>query len=139
RLLPARTTDPARTHLLLQALDDTCILHATGAGICLRLGVPADVEQPGQVLLPARQTLAILRETEAEVLLVESLPGRVRVLGEGAEFDLAAPEPQRLAPVEPFPAGACHRLPAGALGRALRRTLFAAGQQTSRYSLHGIL
>ena len=139
RLLPARTTDPARAHLLLQAGDAVCTLHAAGFDTGLRLGLPAEVEQPGQVLLPARQALAILREAEAEVLLLETAPGRVRVLGEGAEFDLAAPEPQRLAPVEPFPGGACHSLAAAELCRALRRTLFAAGQRTSRYALHGIL
>jgi DNA polymerase-3 subunit beta len=139
RLLPARTTDPARAHLLLQAGGDVCTLHAAGIEMGLRLGLPADVEQPGQVLLPARQALAILREADAEVLLLETAPGRVRVLGEGAEFDLASPEPQRLAPVEPFPGGACHAVAAADLCGALRRTLFAAGQRTSRYALYGIL
>src|SRR5215510_6144440 len=69
RVLPARTTDVSRAHVLVQAGGDTCTLHAAGAGIALRLGVPAEVEQPGQALLPARQTLAILREAEADVLL----------------------------------------------------------------------
>src|SRR5437763_5629201 len=128
RVLPARTTDVARAHLLMQAGGDTCILHAAGAGVALRLGVPADVEQPGQALLPARQALAILREAEADVLLLESAPGRVRVAGEEAEFDLASPDPTRVSPVEPFPGGACHRVAAADLGRALERTLFAIGQ-----------
>jgi DNA polymerase III subunit beta len=139
RVLPERATAPGSAHLLLQAAGAGCTLHATGSGVAVRLGLPADVEQPGQVLLPARQALAILREADAEVLRLETAPGRVRVLGEGAEFDLAAPEPERLAPVEPFPAGACHRLPADPLADALRRTLFAAGQRTDRYSLHGVL
>ena len=139
RLLPARTTDPARAHLLLQAGEGTCTLHAAGAEMGLRLGLPADVEQPGQALLPAKQALAILREADAEVLLLETAPGRVRVLGEGAEFDLAAPEPNRLAPVEPFPGGGCHALAAADLCRALRRTLFAVGQWSSRYALHTVL
>ncbi|HKB34813.1 MAG TPA: DNA polymerase III subunit beta [Gemmataceae bacterium] len=139
RVLPARTTDVSRAHVLVQAGGDTCTLHAAGAGIALRLGVPAEVEQPGQALLPARQALAILREAEADVLLLESAPGRVRVAGEDAEFDLASPDPGRLAPVEPFPGGACHRLAAEDLCRALKRTLFAAGQSTGRYCLHAIL
>ncbi len=139
RLLPARTADPARAHLLLQARGDTCVLHAAGAEVGLRLDLPADVEQPGDALLPARQVVAILREADAEVLRLESAPGRVCVLGEGAEFDLAAPEPSRLAPIEPFPGGACHRLPAAALVRGLRRTLFAAGGPTSRYALNAVL
>src|SRR5215831_7154275 len=139
RVLPARTTDVSRAHLLVQAGGDTCTLHAAGTGIALRLGVPAEVEQPGQALLPARQTLAILREAEADVLLLESTPGRVRVAGEEAEFDLASPNPTRLSPVEPFPDGACHRVAAADLGRALERTLFATGQSTNRYALHAVL
>src|SRR3954453_2913598 len=37
RVLPVRTTEVARTHLLVQAGGDTCTLHAAGAGIALRL------------------------------------------------------------------------------------------------------
>ena len=139
RVLPARTTDLSRVHVLVQAGGDTCTLHAAGAGLALRLGVPAEVEQPGQALLPARQALAILREAEADVLLLESAPGRVRVAGDEAEFDLASPDPSRLPLVEPFPGGACHRVAAADLGRALARTLFATGQSTNRYALHAVL
>jgi DNA polymerase-3 subunit beta len=139
RVLPARTTDVARAHLLVQASAATCTLHAAGAGIALRLEVPAEVEQPGQALLPARQTLAILREAEADVLLLESVPGRVRVAAEEAEYDLASPAPTPLLPVESFPGGACHHVAAAELGRALQRTLFATGQATNRYALHAVL
>src|SRR5262249_5541550 len=107
-----------------------------GGGLALGSGVPAEVEQPGRALRPAGQALATLRGAEAAVLLLESAPGRVRVAGEEAEYDLASPDPTRLPPVEPFPAGACHRVGASDLCRALKGTLFATGQPTSRYALH---
>src|SRR5438094_300250 len=91
RLLPCRTTDLARSHLLLRAAERSCTLQAEGAEAAVCLGLPAEVEEPGEVLLPARQALAILRRSDAEVLRLETIPGRLRLLGEGACFDLVIP------------------------------------------------
>ena len=140
KVLPPRPIDRARVHLLLQAQPGACTLQAAGSEAAVRLGLPAEVEEPGGKSLPARQALAILREADAEVLRLESTPGRLRLLGEGAVFDLAVPAPQSLAPVEPFPEGPCHQILSVLLTRALRRTLFAAwGTPTGRYALNGIL
>jgi DNA polymerase-3 subunit beta len=138
-VLPARSPDPARDHILLEACGATCTLHAVAADATLRLALPADAGQPGAALLPARQTLAILRRTDAEVLLVQSSVGRLRLVGEGATFDLATPDPGREAPSAPPRLGAGHPIPAVPLCRALRRTLFAVGRPTPRYALHAVL
>src|SRR5262249_56570348 len=74
RVLPARTTDVSRAHVLVQAGGDTCTLHAAGARLALRLGVPAEVEQPGQALLPARQAPAHPPRAAAGGLRPESAP-----------------------------------------------------------------
>ncbi len=97
RVLPARATDPGCAHLLLRAEGAGCTLQAAGSDAALCLRLPAGVEQPGAALLPARQVLTILRQTDAEVLL-QSSAGRVRLEGEGAEFDLATPDPGRIPP-----------------------------------------
>src|SRR4051812_45540230 len=125
RLLPARTTDSTRAHALLRAEDAGVQLHAAGPEAALRLDLAAEVERPGDVLLPVRQTLAILRPSDAGVRRLESPPGRLALLGEGARFALVAPEPARLSPVEPFPDDPCLRVETEPLARALRRTLFA--------------
>jgi DNA polymerase-3 subunit beta len=139
RLLPDRTCDPARAHLLLQAQNTRCTLHAAGAWAGLRLTLPADVERPGVTLLPARPALDILRQADADVLLLEASVGRLRLVGETALFDLPIPDPVRLPSVAPFPDGLCWLLPAGSLQQALQQTLFATGQPDSRYALHGVL
>src|SRR5947209_4859509 len=72
RVLPARTAAADSAHLLVQADGARCTLHAVGGGVALHLPLPAEVERPGQALLPARQTLAILRAADAEVLRLES-------------------------------------------------------------------
>src|SRR4051812_9533203 len=86
RLLPARTTDPTRAHALLRAEAAGLQLHAAGPEAALRLDLSAEVERTGDVLLPVRQALAILRQSDAEVLRLESAPGRLSLLGEGARF-----------------------------------------------------
>jgi DNA polymerase-3 subunit beta len=139
RGLPQRPAGSRLGRLLLQAQDDTCTLHAVGSDVGLRLDVPAVVEEPGEALVAARHALAIVREAAADELTLESSPGRVRARGEDAEFLLEVPPQGRPLALGPFPEGACHLIPADALRQAIRRTLFAVGQRTSRYGLHGVL
>jgi DNA polymerase-3 subunit beta len=139
RVLPERMVDPATGCLLVRAEDGTCTLRAAGPEAALLLRVPVVMEEPGEALLPAGETLAILREAAAEELALESAAGRVQVRGEGALFDLEAPRPSQLPAPGPFPQGTGHRLPPDLFCQAVRRTLFAVGEQTSRYSLQGVL
>jgi DNA polymerase-3 subunit beta len=139
RVLPDRVVDPARGCLLLQAEGGACTLRAVGPEAALLLRVAAIQEEPGEALLPAGQALAICREVAAEELSLEAAAGRVRVRAEGALFDLEAPRPSAPPAPGPFPEGACHRLQPDLFCRAARRTLFAVGEPTSRYSLQGVL
>jgi DNA polymerase-3 subunit beta len=139
RALPGRAADAALASLLLHARGDTCALHALGADVGLRLEVPCVVEEAGEALLPARSALAVVREAAEGELTLESAPGRLRARGQGAEFVLEAPAAARPALMVPFPGGACHLTPPDLLGRAVRRTLYAAGRCSARYSLHAVL
>jgi DNA polymerase-3 subunit beta len=145
RVFPERAVEPGASRLLLQAREDVCALYAVGSEVALRLEIPAVVAEAGEALLPARQALAVVRETAAEELTLESAHGRVRAQGEDAEFFLEAPDisraPVRLGPsagAGPASAGVCQQLPADLLALAARRTVFAAGRATSRYSLQAV-
>src|SRR4051812_49302760 len=83
-VFPERVIDPGFNRFLLQAQDDHCVVSAVGNDVALRLEIPAVVEQPGEVLLPSRHAVAIVRETAAEELTLESSPGQVRTQGEVA-------------------------------------------------------
>jgi DNA polymerase-3 subunit beta len=137
RGLPRRPVGPGR--LLLRAEGTACVLHAVGPEVGLRLEVPAAVDEPGDALLPTREALAVMSRAVADEVTLESAPGRVRALGEGAEFLLEEPGPGAPAALGPFPDGPCHLLPADLLCQAARRTLFAVGARTPRYSLDAVL
>ena len=139
RVLPDRVADPAMGCLRLRAEGGACTLRAVGPEAALLLRLAAVPEEPGEALLPAGQALAICREVAAEELSLEAAAGRVRVRAEGALFDLEAPRPSALPAPGPFPEGACRRLEPDLFCRAARRTLFAVGEPTPRYSLQGVL
>jgi DNA polymerase-3 subunit beta len=139
RALPDRGVGPAQDRFLLQAGADTCTLHAVGTDLALRLEMPSRVEECGEAWLPARRALAVVRQAADDQVALEASPGRVRARGQRAEFLLEVPGTAGPGAVPPFPAGPCHLLPPEPLCQAARRTLFAAGEQTSRYSLHGVL
>jgi DNA polymerase-3 subunit beta len=139
RALAERVVEPALAHLLVEARAGGVLLQTTDTEVALRLEVAAEVERPGRALLPGRRTVAVLREADADELAVEAVPGRVLVRGLGVEFDLVVPEAGRFPAPEPFPGGGGPRLEAGRLRRAIQGTLFAAGGETARYNLEGVL
>jgi DNA polymerase-3 subunit beta len=139
RVLPDRVVGPAPGRILLQAGAGTCTLHAVGSDLALRLELPSRVEEGGEAWLPARRALAVVREAADDAVTLESIPGRVRARGERAEFLLDVPDTPRPGAVPLFPDGACHLLPPEPFCQAVRRTLFAAGRETPRYRLDGIL
>src|SRR5262245_66263567 len=66
RVLPARSPESALECVLLRTTDLGCTLLAYDREVALWIDLPAHAERPGAVLLRARQTLALLRETTAD-------------------------------------------------------------------------
>ncbi len=124
--------------------DDSCVFSATNLELGLRcraLGV--EVLDPGAAILPPRFA-AILRTAPAgcTVLVdaVQSATGyTLHVRADKSRFELAAEDPSLFPePPEP-PSGGSLEVPADALERMIRRTVFACDEESTRYALGGTL
>jgi DNA polymerase-3 subunit beta len=123
-------------------------LTATDAEVSLSLRLDrVEVEQAGESLVPADKLVQIIRAEDAEPTLTISAEGdTTHIVGEDAHFQLRGFPPGDFAEIRALAAfgdtsGAYafleHR--AGGLADLVRRTLFAAARENSRYAINGVL
>src|SRR5262249_2839257 len=93
RVLPARSPEPPVECVLLRTTDLGCTLLAYDREVALWLDLPAHAERPGAVLLPARQTLALLRESSADTLQIARTDDGICLQADGLTCRLLSPFP----------------------------------------------
>src|SRR5262245_59981496 len=80
--VPARDVKPILRNIKAIADQDRCTLLATDLELGIRLEVRGmKVEEPGEAILPAARTLAILRESTDEELAIDADPQSCQVRG----------------------------------------------------------
>jgi DNA polymerase-3 subunit beta len=136
----ARDVKPILRNLKVIVEPDRCTLMATDLELGIRLEVRGiQVEEPGEAILPAARTLAILRESADEELHLDANHDRCQVRGRLNEFEMPGEDPANFPDVPSFAEERYHELPAGRLREMIRRTIFAAAAENPRYAVTGIL
>jgi DNA polymerase-3 subunit beta len=121
------------------------MLEATDAELSMTLLTErVDVEQPGEALIPADKLAQIVRAEENEPTLTLEVEGdTTHIRGADAHFQLRGFEARDFPEVPGFEAiakdAAAFTIKAGALIDLVRRTLFAAARENSRYAINGVL
>ena len=140
-VVPARSPKPILRHVRFELLEDgVCELMATDLELGLRYRVSGvQGEQAGQAILPSSEVLAILRELPDEQIVIESTENGVRIAGAASKFELASEDPLQFPEVPSFGEAEGHKVKSSVLATLIRRTIFAAAQENSRYTLHSVL
>jgi DNA polymerase-3 subunit beta len=120
-------------------------LQATDAEISMTLrSERVDVSEAGEALIPADKLAQIVRAEENEpTLTLESEGDLTHIRGADAHFQLRGFPASEFPEVPGFAllkkGGASFAIPAGRLVELVRRTLFAAARENSRYAINGVL
>ena len=138
--IPARDVKPILRNVKAVAERDQCTLMATDLELGIRLELRGlKVDQPGEAMLPAARTLAILRESQTEEVSIEADAERCVLSGPGMEFEMPGEDPAHFPDLPTFSDDKFHELSAGPLREMIRRTVFAAADENARYSMTGVL
>lgn len=138
--IPARHVKPVLQNLKAIAADGRCTLMATDMEVGIRLDVQGlTIQEPGEAILPAAKLLAILREARDSELEIEADPSACTVRGASLEFEMPSEDPSQFPEFPGFAEDKYHEISAGSLREMIRRTVFAAADETARYSMTGIL
>jgi DNA polymerase-3 subunit beta len=138
--IPARDVKPILKNIKAIAGDGRCTLMATDMEVGIRLDVQGlTILEPGEAILPAAKLLAILRETRDSELEIESDPSACVVKGPSLEFEMPSEDPGQFPDLPTFAEDKFHEITSGSLREMIRRTVFAAADETARYSMTGVL
>ncbi|MFK8844743.1 DNA polymerase III subunit beta [Streptomyces sp. Ac-502] len=111
--LAAKPTVPARAGLLLEAAADSLTVSGVDWDVTTRSSLPADVGEPGRIVVPGRLAASVLATFPGEYIDL-TLDGQQAVLASGdASFTLS------LLPAEDYPALMARPRPAGTVDGSL--------------------
>ncbi len=138
-IVEKRNTMPILSHFLLEARKKGAHIVATDLQIAIKEPIAASVQNEGGLCIPARKLFEIVREADGEIT-IESEDGQwIKVSFGKSRFRLAC------LPAGEFPAWPGveneEEINFGieTLSELIEKTMYAAGETDSRYTLNGLL
>jgi DNA polymerase-3 subunit beta len=137
---PARSPKPVLQNIKLEVVDGQAILTATDTEVGVKLSVPAiDVTAKGSALIPVGRLGLILRESNDEVLQIDTEGDKTVIKGQYSRFELQSQNPDEFPEVEDFTGVDYFQVASKVFRNLIHRTLFATDAESSRYALGGVL
>jgi DNA polymerase-3 subunit beta len=139
KIVPSRSPRPILQNVKLVA-DTATTLSSTDLEVGLVLSVPGvTVLHPGSAILPTAKIASILGACKDDTLDVQVDGDHLLINGRQAKFKFPTESPDLFPTVPTFDAVAYHAVTAGDLRKAIRRTVFATDESSTRYALSGCL
>lgn len=138
-IVSTRTTLPVLSNVLLRAQGDRLDLTATDLDVSISTAVPATVEQPGGVTLPAKKLFAIVRELPApQVELEVDEKNHVRIVAGSSFYKIHGVAAEEFPSIPTFTESRRVSVTQEKLKSLLRKTSIAISNDESRFVLNGI-
>ncbi len=139
-IVPSRTPKPILRCVQVIAGPEEVRICATDLEVGINYLVPeVQVEEPGEVVVPADRLAAIVRESVDEVLSVQAAEGTCEIRGADSHFTIYGQEPGQYPLVPDFDGGADIEIALAKLQEGIEQCLFAAARESTRYAINGIL
>ncbi|GJL62820.1 MAG: DNA polymerase III subunit beta [Nitrospirales bacterium] len=135
-----RNTMPILANILLEAKSEGLDILATDLELAMRGLYKATVDEPGSVTFSARKLFEILKEIrEQEIQLHVADNSWVTIKAGRSEFRVVGLPSQDYPSLPAIERDGLIPLPAAGLLELIRRTIFAVGDNDTRYVLNGVL
>lgn len=140
RVASTRSAIQALSGVQIVATTEGAELRATDTDVALRAPIAADVERPGEVVLPARLLLEVIRRLSGPSVSVELRPEQqdVELVAGSATFHLRTLRAEDF-PQLPEPGEATVVIPAAAFTETIERVSRSASRDETRPILTGVL
>lgn len=139
-IAPQKTPKPVLQNVLLEASKDSVAVFATDLEMSCRVTLDSvKTSKPGAVLLPARQTSALLKELTDSTVSMQSKEMRCTLECGSGSFVLVGDDPAQFPKEMEIKGGTSITLPGRDFLGLVRRTMFAAAREESRYMINGVL
>jgi DNA polymerase-3 subunit beta len=139
-IIPERTPKPILRCVKIDAAKDCVRIYGTDLEVGINYLLPAaDVEQPGQVVVPAGRLAAVVRESTDETLLLQAAEGLCEVKGADSHFSIYGQEASQYPPFPAFTGELDVEVLLDNLRAGISQSLFATAKESTRYAINGVL
>lgn len=139
-VVPSRTPKPILRCVQITAAEKEVRICATDLEVGISYTASeVQVDEPGEVIVPADRLAAIVRESVDDVLLLEAADGTCQIRGADSHFTIYGHEPGQYPAVPRFEGDADIEIPLGELQGGIEQCLFATARESSRYAINGVL
>ena len=138
-VVPSRTPKDILKNTKLVIENGVATLMGTDTEIGMRYQIPeVETGSSGEGLLPTQRLVSILREVVSPDITLQVSDDLLEVTAGQSEFRLPVEDPREFPDVAPFNAETYFRVPGHALKQAIKRVIFAADDESTRYALGGV-
>ncbi|MFZ0035608.1 MAG: DNA polymerase III subunit beta [Sedimentisphaerales bacterium] len=139
-IVPSRTPKPILRCIQIVADEKGVHICATDLEVGINYIVSeVQVEEAGEVVIPADRLAAVVRESMDEVLLLQAEEGACKIEGADSHFTIFGQELGQYPTVPSFDGQADMEIALGNLQAGIKQCLFATAKESSRYALNGVL
>lgn len=138
-IIEKRNTMPILSHFLLEAGKKGSTITATDIETALREPIELEVSAEGRLCIPARKLFEIVREVDGDVTIETEDSEWIRVSAGESSFRLACLPPDEFPSWPQMEEAREISLEPKALSTMIEKTIYAAGESDTRYTLNGIL
>lgn len=139
-IVEKRNTMPSLANVLLEAKPEGLDISATDLELGMRGLYKATVDEPGSVTFSARKLYEILKEIkDAEIVMTVTEDCVVTITTGRGEFKVVGLPSKDFPPLPAIERDGLISLPGVGLLQLIRKTLFAVGDNDTRYVLNGLL
>jgi len=137
---PSRTPKPILRCIQIAAEEREVRICATDMEVGINYSISeVQVEETGEVIIPADRLAAIVRESVDEVLVLEASDGKCEIRGADSHFTIYGQEPGQYPLVPGFEGDAEIEIGLSNLQAGIEQCLFATAKESSRYAINGVL
>jgi DNA polymerase-3 subunit beta len=139
-VVPSRTPKPILRCLKITAAENQARICATDLEVGINYLVSeVQVEQAGEVVVPADRLAAIVRESLDDVLSLQADEGTCEIIGADSHFTIYGQEAEQYPSVPDFDGQAQMKVNLQNLQAGIGQCLFATAKESTRYAINGVL
>ena len=139
-VVPSRTPKPILRCVQITAGKKEARICATDLEIGINYLInEVQVEEAGEVVVPADRLAAIVRESVDEVLSLQAAEGTCEITGADSHFTIYGQEPGQYPAVPGFDGDPNMEIALNKLQAGSDQCLFATARESSRYAINGVL
>jgi DNA polymerase-3 subunit beta len=139
-IVPERTPKPILRCVKIDAAKDSVRIYGTDLEVGINYVLAAaDVQQPGQVVVPAGRLAAVVRESTDETLLLEAKDSKCDIKGADSHFSIYGQEASQFPAMPELKGQADIELLLDSMKAGIAQCLFATAKESTRYAINGVL